>query len=88
MLSLNNEDLQKSLLHRITSEKLTVKQTEEAVSELLNRDKIQEELPTDIQKFLKPEPIQESKEQVIGNNTVEEYLDIKVPEVVDIEPEK
>ncbi len=88
LLSLNNEDLQKSLLHRITSEKLTVKQTEEAVSELLNRDKIQEELPTDIQKFLKPEPIQESKEQVIGNNTVEEYLDIKVPEVVDIEPEK
>ena len=88
LLSLNNEDLQKSLLHRITSEKLTVKQTEEAVSELLNRDKIQEELPTDIQKFLKPEPIQESKEQVIGNNAVEEYLDIKVPEVVDIEPEK
>ena len=39
LLSLNNEDLQKSLLHRITSEKLTVKQTEEAVSELLNRDK-------------------------------------------------
>lgn len=88
LLSLNNEDLQKSLLHRITSEKLTVKQTEEAVSELLNRDKIQEELPTDIQKFLKPEPIQETKEQVIGNNVVEEYLDIKVPEVVDIEPEK
>lgn len=88
LLSLNNEDLQKSLLHRITSEKLTVKQTEEAVSELLNRDKIQEELPTDIQKFLKPEPIQEPKEQVIGNNAVEEYLDIKVPEVVDIEPEK
>ena len=88
LLSLNNEDLQKSLLHRITSEKLTVKQTEEAVSELLNRDKIQEELPTDIQKFLKPESIQEPKEQVIGNNAVEEYLDIKVPEVVDIEPEK
>ena len=88
LLSLNNEDLQKSLLHRITSEKLTVKQTEEAVSELLNRDKIQEELPTDIQKFLKPEPIRETKEQIIGNNAVEEYLDIKVPEVVDIEPEK
>ena len=88
LLSLNNEDLQKSLLHRITSEKLTVRQTEEAVSELLNRDKIQEELPTDIQKFLKPEPIVETKEQVIGNNPVEEYLDIKVPEVVSIEPEK
>ena len=88
LLSLNNEDLQKSLLHRITSEKLTVRQTEEAVSELLNRDKIEkEELPSDIQKFLKPEPVVESKEQVIGNNPVEEYLDIKVPEVVSIEPE-
>lgn len=88
LLSLNNEDLQKSLLHRITSEKLTVRQTEEAVSELLNRDKIQEELPADIQRFLKPEPVQETKEQVIGNNPVEEYLDIKVPEVVSIEPDK
>ncbi len=88
LLSLNNEDLQKSLLHRITSEKLTVRQTEEAVSELLNKDKIEkEELPADIQKFLKPEPIVESKEQVIGNNPVEEYLDIKVPDVVSIEPE-
>ena len=54
----------------------------------LTRLEKQEELPNYIQKFLKPEPIQESKEQVIGNNTVEEYLDIKVPEVVDIEPEK
>lgn len=88
MLALNNEDLQKSLLHRITSEKLTVKQTEEAVSELINRDKIQEELPDDIQKFLKPDYIEEKKEDVIGNNIVEEYLDIKVPDVVDIEPEK
>lgn len=88
LLSLNNEDLQKSLLHRITSEKLTVRQTEEAVSELLNKDKIQEELPADIQRFLKPEPVQETKEQVIGNNPVEEYLDIKVPEVVSIEPDK
>lgn len=88
LLSLNNEDLQKSLLHRITSEKLTVRQTEEAVSELLNRDKIQEELPADIQRFLKPEPVQETKEQVIGNNPIEEYLDIKVPEVVSIEPDK
>lgn len=88
LLSLNNEDLQKSLLHRITSEKLTVRQTEEAVSELLNRDKIEkEELPSDIQKFLKPEPVIETKEQVIGNNPVEEYLDIKVPDVVSIEPE-
>lgn len=88
LLSLNNEDLQKSLLHRITSEKLTVRQTEEAVSELLNRDKIEkEELPSDIQKFLKPEPVVETKEQVIGNNPVEEYLDIKVPDVVSIEPE-
>lgn len=88
LLSLNNEDLQKSLLHRITSEKLTVRQTEEAVSELLNRDKIEkEELPSDIQKFLKPKPVVETKEQVIGNNPVEEYLDIKVPDVVSIEPE-
>lgn len=88
LLPLNNEDLQKSMLNRITSEKLTVKQTEEAVSELLNKDKVQEELPPDIQRFLNP---QSSIPEVKVNekpDDVEEILDIKIPDVVDIEPEK
>ena len=39
LLSLGNEDLQKNLLSRIISEKLTVKQTEEEVSMILNRER-------------------------------------------------
>lgn len=86
LLSLGNEDLQKNLLSRIISEKLTVKQTEEEVSMILNREKDKEkEIPDNIRKFLNPEPTPIPKEELIGNKEVEEFLDIKVPEVVNIE---
>ena len=79
--------MQRNLLNKIISEKLTVKQTEEEISAILNRNKEQEPLPEDIQRFLKIEPKTESKEALLGDKQVEEYLDIKVPEVVKIEPE-
>lgn len=87
LLSLPDADMQRSLLNKIISEKLTVKQTEEEISAILNRNKEQEPLPEDIQRFLKIEPKTESKEALLGDKQVEEYLDIKVPEVVKIEPE-
>ena len=87
LLSLPDADMQKNLLNKIITEKLTVKQTEEEISAILNRNKEQEELPDDIKRFLKIEPKVESKEQMLGNKPVEEYLDIRVPEVVKIEPE-
>ena len=87
LLSLPDADMQKNLLNKIITEKLTVKQTEEEISAILNKNKEQEELPDDIKRFLKIEPKVESKEQMVGNKQVEEYLDIKVPEVVKIEPE-
>ena len=87
LLSLPDADMQRNLLNKIISEKLTVKQTEEEISAILNRNKKQEPLPEDIQRFLKIEPKTESKEALLGDKQVEEYLDIKVPEVVKIEPE-
>lgn len=87
LLSLPDVDMQRNLLNKIISEKLTVKQTEEEISAILNRNKEQEPLPEDIQRFLKIEPKTESKEALLGDKQVEEYLDIKVPEVVKIEPE-
>lgn len=87
LLSLPDADMQRNLLNKIISEKLTVKQTEEEISTILNRNKEQEPLPEDIQRFLKIEPKTESKEALLGDKQVEEYLDIKVPEVVKIEPE-
>lgn len=88
LLSLNNADLQKNLLGRIINERLTVKQTEDEISVLLNRNSEVESLPEDIQKFLKVEPVQINKEDLLGDKQVEEVLDIKVPEVVDIKPEE
>lgn len=87
LLSLPDADMQRNLLNKIISEKLTVKQTEEEISAILNRNIDQEPLPEDIQRFLKIEPKTESKEALLGDKQVEEYLDIKVPEVVKIEPE-
>lgn len=87
LLSLPDADMQRNLLNKIISEKLTVKQTEEEISAILNRNKEQEPLPEDIQRFLKIEPKTESKEELLGDKQVEEYLDIKVPDVVKIEPE-
>ena len=87
LLSLPDADMQRNLLNKIISEKLTVKQTEEEISAILNRNKEQEPLPEDIQRFLKIEPRTESKEALLGDKQVEEYLDIKVPDVVKIEPE-
>ena len=87
LLSLPDADMQRNLLNKIISEKLTVKQTEEEISAILNRNKEQEPLPEDIQRFLKIKPKTESKEALLGDKQVEEYLDIKVPEVVKIEPE-
>ena len=87
LLSLPDADMQRNLLNKIVSEKLTVKQTEEEISAILNRNKEQEPLPEDIQRFLKIEPKTESKEALLGDKQVEEYLDIKVPDLVKIEPE-
>ena len=87
LLSLNNEDLQKNLLNRIINERLTVKQTEEEIGLLLHREKELEEIPDDIKKFLNPESPVVKKEDIVGKSGVEEFLDMRVPDVVDISSE-
>lgn len=86
LLALNNIDLQRNLLNRIIIEKLTVKQTEDEINMILNKDNVQNsEIPSDILKFLQPEPKTNlNSENVNDNKVVEEFLDIKVPEVVEI----
>ena len=86
LLALNNIDLQRNLLNRIIIEKLTVKQTEDEINMILNKDNVQNsEIPSDILKFLQPEPKTNlNSENANDNKAVEEFLDIKVPEVVEI----
>lgn len=74
LLSLNDKDLQINLLNRIINEKLTVKQTEDEVSMILNKDKNNYDIPKDIESFLNPQ----------GNKPLEE-IKIEVPQVIDIE---
>lgn len=97
LLSLNNEEEQSSLLERIILERLTVKQTEDEIEKLLNKSKIDNDIPDEIQRF-----INTPKEEVNNQNNIidriESMIDVqnreinhhdfneyKVPEVVNIE---
>lgn len=74
LLSLNDKDLQINLLNRIINEKLTVKQTEDEVSMILNKDKNNYDIPTDIVSFLNPQ----------SNKQLEE-IKVDIPQVIDID---
>ena len=78
LLSLNNEDLQKSLLNRIINEKLTVKQTEDEISTLLmkNMQTKENSIPEEIQRFLNPEPI---KLDIEPQKDIDEIITFNVP---------
>lgn len=52
LLTLNDEELQISLLDRIINERLTVKQTEEEIDILLNKAKNANDIPIEIQKYI------------------------------------
>ena len=71
LLSLNNVDLQLNLLQRIIDERLTVKQTEEEIALLLNKDKHNNDIPTEIQRFLSRtsdyKPVIEKNEEHISS---------------------
>ncbi len=53
LISLNDKEKQEKLLDRIINEKLTVKQTEDEISKLLNNYKEEEDdIPSDIRRFI------------------------------------
>lgn len=75
LLSLNNSKLQIDLLNRIINEKLTVKQTEEEISKILNENNnfsIDSEIKENNFESVKP---------------VQEFLNIDIPEVISINQE-
>jgi len=76
LLSLNDTNMQLVLLDRIINERLTVRQTEEEISKLLNKN--DNDIPDNINKFI------ERKEPKRNENT---HFINYVPEVVNIEDE-
>ena len=54
LIPLNNREMQENLLDRIINEKLTVKQTEDEISRLLNKDKkeVEDDIPQEIRKYI------------------------------------
>ncbi len=89
LLSLNNQDLQLNLLERIIDERLTVKQTEDEISLLLNKSKYNNDIPDEIQKYLSPTselrfmkqalPVEDNKYEYSREPEI-----ISIPDVVEI----
>ena len=75
LLTLNNEEQQRELLNRIINERLTVKQTEEEVSKIINKEKgIVEEPNTEFKEF---DPSKMKSVVTIDNMPPLEYFDPK-----------
>lgn len=89
LLSLNNSIEQLDLLDKIINNKLTVRQTEEEISKLLNKQELEENIPDEIKRFI-DEP---EKETNINQNINEHYNNYtgnyiqSIPDVVNIEME-
>ena len=70
LLSLNNSELQLDLLNKIIENKLTVKQTEDEISKLLNKPEEIDDIPAEIKRFLSspnnPEKIEEKQPEVVN----------------------
>ena len=77
LLSLNNVDLQLNLLGRIIDERLTVKQTEEEISLLLNKNKYNNDIPDEIQRFLNNESPREIKYMKHVEDVKQERIEVK-----------
>ena len=75
LLSLNNSELQLDLLDKIINNRLTVKQTEDEISKILNKTEEIDDIPEEIKKYLEP-PTEQKVEQ---NKFIQD-----IPEVVNI----
>ena len=77
LLSLNDSKLQIDLLNRIINEKLTVKQTEEEISKILNENN----------NFSIDNPSEIKENNYESVKPVQEFLNIDIPEVISINQE-
>ncbi len=86
LLSLNDKEMQIELLNRIINERLTVRQTEEEISKLLNKMSVDNDIPEGLKKFLE----QEMKKETLENkeeqeNKIDNISEMKIPDVVNID---
>ncbi len=84
LLSLNDSNSQLELLNRIINERLTVRQTEEEISKMLNKSTIDNDIPEGLMKFLEQEMKKDSEE---AEEKIEHISELNIPEVVNIEDE-
>lgn len=76
LLSLNDKELQENLVDRIVNEKLTVRQTEEEISKLLNNYKVEDDIPSEIRKYIERDDI-----DYLYEDDRPEVVEIKNPKI-------
>ena len=62
LLSLNDSEKQIEVLNRIINEKLTVRQTEDEIAKLLNKNSVIDDIPENIKRFIENNEISEIKD--------------------------
>lgn len=82
LLSLNDKELQENLLDKIVNERLTVRQTEDEINKLLNNYKEEDDIPSEIRKFIERDE-EESKPEVVQIETPKEELKEEINEDYD-----
>ena len=86
LLSLNNPDLQVSLLNRIINEKLTVRQTEDEISLMLMKNN--NYIPDEIQRFLNPDSNPQVPAPTLPQSNDVEFMNFGEPhDIVDVKEE-
>ena len=76
LLSLNGKELQEKLVDRIINERLTVRQTEDEISKLLNNYKEEDDIPSEIRKFIERENSDKLEEEKIDVLDIDENKDV------------
>ena len=71
LLSLNDADMQVEMLDRIIKEKLTVRQTEDEISKILNKKVVEDDIPAGIRKFIENNEISTIEEPKFDEKTDE-----------------
>lgn len=94
LLSIDNSETQLDLLDRIISERMTVRQTEQEISKILNKGTQEESIPEEIKRIINVEPTRNKPIEIKYNEPIINYDEPKievnekqeeVPQVIEID---
>ena len=94
LLSIDNSETQLDLLDRIISERMTVRQTEQEISKILNKGTQEDNIPEEIKRIINVEPTRNKPIEIKYNEPIINYdepkIEVKekqeeIPQVIEID---